>query len=134
MVDSVAYIQRPAWARWLQRIIYVAGYTLFGVAGWAAVDSLGFPAHEAGYVAIGASVLAIVGVVTRFYHLELVALWPLITSMAIWVVWLMLPAQGAILTGWLIGAYIPFLAARLLALNLLANKARRDKERREVIT
>lgn len=128
MVDSVAYIQRPAWARWLQRILYVGAYALFGVAGWAAVEALGFPAHEAGYVAMGASVLAIVGVITRYYQLELVALWPLISSMAVWVVWLVIPPQNAILTGFLVGAYIPFLAARLLALNLLANKARRQAE------
>src|SRR5690606_36393905 len=79
MVDANAYIQRPLWARWLQRIIYVIAYGLFGVAGWAAVEALGFPAHEAGYVAIASSGLAIVGVLTHFYQLELIALWPLIS-------------------------------------------------------
>jgi hypothetical protein len=124
--ESVAYIQRPAWAKWLQRAIYVLAYGLFGVAGWAAVGTLGFPARETGYLAMAASALAIVGVVTRLYQLELIALWPLITSMAIWVVWLVIPPQSAVLTGWLVAAYIPFLAARLLNLNLIARKAREE--------
>lgn len=128
MVDSVAYIDRPAWARWLQRILLISGYLLMGVAGYASVTQLNFPAREAGYVMMAASALAIVGVVTRFYNLELVALWPLVTSIAVVVIWLVIPPQSAILTGWLVAAYIPTLAARLLALNLLANKARRRAE------
>lgn len=131
-MDRRPYIETPPWARWVQRVLYVAAYALFIVAGYAAVASLGFPAHEAGYVIMGASALAILGVLTRLYHVELIALWPLIAGLAVCVVWLVLPAQGAVLTGWLVGAYIPFLAARLLALNLIANDARAQHHAREV--
>lgn len=120
-----AYIVLPAWAKWTQRLFFVAGYLLTGVAGYAATAGLGFPAHEAGYVMMGASALAIVGVTTRLYHLELIALWPLLSGILICVVWLMLPAQGAVLTGWLVAAYAALLAPRVLALNLLATAARR---------
>jgi hypothetical protein len=128
MVDSTAYIKEPPWARWLQMVLYILLYVCMGVAGFAAVTQLGSPAHEAGYAMMAGALFCLVGVTTRFYHLELVGLWPLLTGLAFCVVWLVIPPQNAILTGWLVGGFMPGLAARLLVLNLLANKARREAE------
>lgn len=128
MVDQSAYIVHPQWAKWLQRILYVACYLLTGVAGYAAVTTLGSPAHEAGYAMMAGSALSLFGVVTRYYNLELLGLWPTLTGLAFCVVWLIIPPQSAVLTGWLVAAYMPGLAARLLVLNLLASKARRETE------
>jgi len=126
MVDSTAYIDRPWWAKYLQMVGYVIGYILLGVAGFAAVTQLGTPAHEAGYAIMAGCLLSAMGVITRLYHLELIGLWPLVTGLLLCVLWIL--GQGPILTGWLVAGLIPFPFVRLLVLNILANKARRDTE------
>lgn len=125
MVDSRAYIDQPVWARWLQRILLTACYVLMGVAGFAATQ-LDFPAQQAGYVVMVGAALSFAGVVTRLYQIEAVGLWPTIAGLWVVVVWLQIPPQNAILSGWLVMGFTPMLAARLLALNLLAASARRD--------
>lgn len=127
MVNQRAYISLPAWAKYLERALYVLCYALFGVAGYAA-STLDFPANHAGYVIMACCALALGGVVTGFYQLELIALWPIISAFLVIVVWLQLPEQDAVLTGWLVGAYVPLLGVRLLVLNLLARRARRRAE------
>lgn len=130
MVDANAYIQRPLWARWLQRVLYVIWYGLMVVAGYAAWSGLGFPAHEAGMVIMLASVVAAFGAATGYYHGELMALPPLMAALAVVVVWLQLPPQSAVLTGWLVAGFIAPLALRFLVLSLLARRQRREARRR----
>lgn len=128
IVDQRAYIDTPAWARWVQRCLFIATYILMGLAGYAAT-SLDFPAEHAGYVIIGGSVLSLVGVCTRLYQLEAIGLWPTIAGLWVCVVWLQMPPQNAVLTGWLVAGFTPMLGARLLVLNLLASSARREANR-----
>lgn len=125
LVDQRAYIDQPAWARWLQRILLIACYVLMGVAGYAAT-TLSFPAREAGYVVMFGALISLAGVVTRYYQVEAIGLWPIIAGLWVCVVWLQLPPQNAILTGWLVAGFTPMLGARLLVLNLLASKYRRE--------
>lgn len=120
-----AYIQQPPWAKWLQRGLLIACYILMGVAGYAAT-SLDFPAHEAGFVVMGGSAISLGGVVTRYYQIEAIGLWPVIAGLWVCVVWLVIPPQSAVLTGWLVAGFTPMLGARLLALNLLAVEARAE--------
>lgn len=127
MVDSKAYIDRPPWARWLQRFFFASTYVLMGVAGYAAT-TLDFPANYAGGPIMLGSLVSLVGIVTRLYQLEAIGLWPTISGLWACVVWLILPEQDAVLTGWLVAGFTPMLAARLLALNLLAKKAREKME------
>ena len=128
LVSQRAYIDLPIWARWLERALFVLCYALFGVAGYAAT-TLNFPAQQAGYVIMGACLIALGGVVSGFYQLELLALWPIIFAFGAVVVYLQVPPQNAVLTGWLVGAYMPLLGVRLLVLNLLASKARKESTR-----
>jgi hypothetical protein len=107
--------------------MFIACYVLMGVAGYAAT-TLAFPANYAGWPIMAGSLLSLVGVVTRLYQLEAVGLWPTITGLWACVVWLQLPAQGAILSGWLVLGFTPMLAARLLTLNLIARDERRKAE------
>src|SRR5690606_5830229 len=93
MVDANAYIQRPLWARWLQRVLYVIWYGLMVVAGYAAWSGLGFPAHEAGAVIMFAAAVALFGAASGYYHGELMALPPLMAALSVVVVWLQLPPQ-----------------------------------------
>lgn len=98
-----------------------------GVAGYAAT-TLDFPATYAGYPIMFGAGLSLFGVMTRYYQVEAIGLWPTITGLWAVVLWLQLPEQGATLTGWLVAGFTPMLAARLLVLNLLARKAREEKE------
>lgn len=127
LVDQRAYIDQPAWARWLQRILLIACYVLMGVAGYAAT-TLDFPAQQAGYAIMAGAFVSLAGVVSRFYQIEAVGLWPTIGGLWVCVVWLQIPPQSAILTGWLVAGFTPMLAARLLVLNLLASKYRREAD------
>lgn len=127
-MDRRPYIEKPPWAKHVQRILYVARYMLTGVAGLMTIVALGHEpiAREGGWVLIAGSLIAIGGVVTRRYHFELIALWPVIGGLGALILWLVL--NDAQVVGWLVGALIPDLAARLLALNLIANDARRTHE------
>jgi hypothetical protein len=125
-VDRTAYISEPVWARWSQEGLYLWGYVLMFVAGFAAVTGLDFPAREAGWFVMGGALVSAAGVLTRFYHVEALGLYPIIFGLGVCVVWLVIPPQNAVLTGWLVAAYVPFLGVRLLALNLVALDARRE--------
>jgi hypothetical protein len=96
------------------------------VAGFAAVTGLDFPAREAGWLIMGGAVASSAGVLTRLYNVEALGLYPIIIGLGVCVVWLVVPPQNAVLTGWLVAAYVPFLGVRLLALNLVALDARRE--------
>lgn len=125
LAKFVAYIMHPPWAKWLHRFLLLGGYILMGVAGYAATQ-LGIPAQQAGYVVIAGSLLAIIGVLTRFYQIEAIAIWPQITGLLTCVIWLQIPPQSAVLSGWLVAAYCFFLGLRLLELNVIAWNARRE--------
>ena len=123
MVDRDPYLTRPPWARWFQLACYIGSYALTGVAGGAAgvlIDE--WPAEQGGWTLVLASAIAIIGVSTRYYNLELVALWPVVGGLLACIVWLIM--NDAILTGWLVGALIPWLLNRLLVLSLIARNAR----------
>lgn len=117
------YINRPLWARYLQRALFIAQYALTGTAGVMAVALVDeFPAREAGWALILSSALACFAVLTRLYNLEALALWPIISSLLVCVVWLVL--NDAQLSSWLILAMVPNLGNRLLALTLIGLNAR----------
>jgi hypothetical protein len=101
-VDRTAYISEPVWARWSQEGLYLWGYVLMFVAGFAAVTGLDFPAREAGWFVMGGAVVSAAGVLTRFYHVEALGLYPIIFGLGVCVVWLVVPPQNAVLTGWLV--------------------------------
>ncbi len=128
-MDSHAYIPSPPWARFVHRALHVIWYGLMSIAGLAAWQGLGFPAHEAGAGIMVASAIAMVGAITGFYHAELIALPVMSAGLAVCVVWLTMPAQGAILTGWLVSGFIAPLMIRLFVLNRLARAQRRRAER-----
>jgi len=117
------YLTRPPWARRLEAFFYVAGYLLTALAGVMAIVLIDeFPARQAGYALVLAGAGGVIGVMTRLYNLELIALWPIITGLAACIVWLVL--NDAQLTGWLVGALVPHFARRLLVLSLIAQRAR----------
>jgi len=124
-VDSHAYIPSPPWAKALHRTLHVVWYGFMAIAGLAAWLGLGFPAHEAGAAIMVASVVAMVGASTGYYHAELVALPVMSAGLAVCVWWLTQPAQSGVLTPWLVAGFIAPLAIRSLVLNLLAAKQRR---------
>lgn len=126
-MDREAYLNRPWWVKWLDVIFFVSGYLLVAVAGVMAVVLINeWPAREGGYALIGAGILATVGVFTRLYNFELIALWPIVTGLGACIIWLVL--NDAQLTGWLVGALIPHFSRRLLVLTRLARRARRLHE------
>jgi len=122
-----AYIMSPPWARVAHRLLLIGGYIIMIVAGFAAT-TLGFPANVAGCVVIAGGLLAIFGVISRYYQAEAVAIWPQITGLLTCVIWLQIPPQSAVLSGWLVSAYCFFLGVRLLELNVVAYRARREAE------
>lgn len=124
-MDSHAYIPSPPWARRLHRGLHVLWYGLMAIAGFAAWQGLGFPAHEAGMAIMVASALAMVGATTGYYHAELVALPVMSAGLAVCVVWLAQPAQDAVLTPWLVSGFVAPLMIRLFVLNRLATQQRR---------
>jgi hypothetical protein len=124
-MDSHAYIPRPTWVRLLHRGLHVVWYGLMAIAGFAAWQGLGFPAHEAGAAIMVASAVAMAGAATGYYHGELVALPVMSAGLAVCVVWLTQPEQNAVLTGWLVAGFIAPLLIRLLVLNRLAIRQRR---------
>jgi hypothetical protein len=128
----VAYIMFPPWAKWVQRTLLLGAYAIMVVAGYAAT-TLGHPAKEAGYIVIAGALAAIAGVLTRYYQLEATGIWPQIGGLVIAVIWLQIPPQNAILSGWLVFAYCLFLGLRLLELNLIAWRARREHEAVEAL-
>ncbi|HZX00354.1 MAG TPA: hypothetical protein VFF10_09850 [Trueperaceae bacterium] len=124
MPDSQPYITKPWWAKLAEATFYVAGYLLTAVAGLMAIIYVdAFPAREGGYALVAAGLLATIGVCTRYYNLELVALWPVLTGLGAIVLWLVL--NDAQVVGWLVAALIPHYARRLLVLVLIARRARR---------
>lgn len=100
-------------------------YGLMAIAGLAAWQGLGFPAHEAGAAIMVASVIAMVGAATGYYHGELVALPVMAAGLAVCVVWLAQPAQDAVLTPWLVAGFVAPLLIRCFVLNRLAIRQRR---------
>lgn len=124
-MDSHAYIPSPPWARRLHRGLHVVWYGLMAIAGLAAWLGLSFPAHEAGAAIMVASVIAMVGAATGYYHAELIALPVMAAGLAVCVWWLTQPAQGGVLTPWLVAGFIAPLVIRSLVLNLLAFRQRR---------
>lgn len=122
-MDREPYLVKPWWVRWLDVVLFVSGYLLVAVAGVMAITLINeWPAREAGYALVGAGLLATVGVFTRLYNFELIALPPIITGLSACIIWLVL--NDAQLTGWLVGALIPHFARRLLVLSRLARRAR----------
>jgi hypothetical protein len=122
-MDSEPYMLRPPWARLLQAGFYVVAYLLTGVTGVIAVTAVAeWPARQAGYVLAAGSLVALVGVVSRLYNLELIALWPVTTGYAAIIVWMLL--NDAIIGGWIVGAMLPWLALRILTLGQVARRAR----------
>lgn len=122
-MDRYPYITQPPWAKWLQRSLYTLRYLCTGAAGWMAVYVTEVTSlHVAGWVMMGASVLALVGVATRYFHVELSALWFLCAGLVLAVYAIF--GEGAWTTGTLVGALLPDLAARLLSLSLIARRAR----------
>lgn len=123
MMDRDPYLPRPPWARLLQAAFFVTAYLLTAVTGVSAIVRVAeWPAQQAGWALVAGSVLAIAGVATRLYNLELVALWPLVTGYASIIVWMLL--NDAALGTWIVGALIPWLALRILTLSLVARRAR----------
>jgi hypothetical protein len=117
------YINQPWWARITQDTLYLAAYVLLAVVGLAAILLVDeWPAREGGWVMVPAAVVAIVGVITRLYNVELVALWPLIAGLLAIVVWMQL--NDAQIGGWIIAALIPWMGLRVLVLSLVARDAR----------
>lgn len=123
MMDHDPYIPRPPWARRTEALFFVLAYVFTAVTGLMAVARVAeWPAQQAGWALLFGSALAIVGVVTRLYNLELVALWPLVTGYAAIIVWMLL--NDAVIGTWIVGALIPWLALRILKLSLVARRAR----------
>lgn len=126
-MDREAYLSRPWWVKWLDIILFVSGYLLVAVAGIMAIVLIGeWPAREGGYALVGAGVLATVGVFTRLYNFELIALPLVVAGLGACIIWLLI--NDAQLTGWLVGALVPHFGRRLLVLSRLARRARRLHE------
>lgn len=124
MIWLFAYIPAPPWAKWLHIVLLTASYILMGVAGFAAL-TLDHPATEGGIALIAGAAVSILGVVLRIGQIEAIGLWPQVTGLVPVVIWLQIPPQNAVLSGWLVAAYIIFLGLRLLQLNIIAREARR---------
>lgn len=117
------YITHPWWARITQDTLYLAAYIALGFVGIAAILFVAeWPAAQGGWIMAPAAALAIVGVVTRLYNVELVALWPLVAGLGMIVVWMLL--NDAQIGGWIIAALIPWIGLRVLVLLLVARDAR----------
>lgn len=118
------YITHPVWARLTQDALYLAAYVGLGFVAVAAVLFVGeWPALQGGWVMLPAAALAIVGVATRLYNLELIALWPLLAGLGLIIVWMLL--HDAVIGGWIIAALIPWMLLRALVLVLVARDARK---------
>lgn len=117
------WITTPKWAARLEELIHILRYlTLIGagiVTAYAAVrPALGV----SGWVLIITAAVALVGVITRRFQLELVSLWFIMGAVAI--ASSVLYGIEAYTTGTLIIALLPMLAERLLYLTLIARKER----------
>lgn len=122
-MDRHPYITQPPWARWAEASFYAAAYLFTGVTGVMAIARVAeWPAQQAGWVLLAGSLLAVVGVLTRLYNLELIALWPLVSGYAAIIIWMLL--NDAVIGTWIVGALIPWLALRILTLTLVARRAR----------
>lgn len=117
------YITHPVWARLTQDTLYLGAYVLLGFVAVVAILLVGeWPALQGGWVMAPAAVLAVVGVVTRLYNLELVALWALVVGLGLIIVWMQL--NDAVIGGWIVFALIPWMLLRMLVLLLVARDAR----------
>lgn len=126
-MDRAPYILRPPWARLLQALFYVLAYLATGWAGLAAAFLIReWPAQQAGWVLASASVLAITGILTRLYNVELIALWPVLAGLGGCVIWLLM--NDAVLTVPLVGGLMPWIALRILVLSLVARDAKQVHE------
>lgn len=117
------YILHPVWARLTQDVLYLIAYVALGFVGLVAVILVGdWPAVQGGWIMTAATVLAIIGVRTRLYNLELIALWPLVVGLGLIIVWMQL--NDAVIGGWIVFALIPWMLLRMLVLLLVARDAR----------
>ena len=119
----IPYIITPKWARVLQRIFFSARYTLLGAAGLVAALNDMRQIKVIGWVLILAAFVALLGVSTRRFQLELVPIWFLLAGLT-WAAGYLF-TTGRPTSGVLVLALVPALAERLLHLVLVANRARR---------
>jgi hypothetical protein len=127
LVRAIAYIMHPPWAKWAQRCLLVAIYAVMGLLGFAMLGQPQ-PIEGAGWVVMAGALIALCGVATRLYRIEAIGLWPQITGLGLVVIWLQLPVQGRAVNGWLVAGYALLLGLRLLELNLIAWRARKEAE------
>lgn len=126
MSHGLAYMREPRWLAWLQRGLYIVLYAFVGRAGVAAILNLDFPAREAGWFLVASAFIALAGVSTGYYHLELIALPVMVSALGVCVVWLVIPPQMAVFAWYVVVASVAGLGLRMLSLNLLAVEARRE--------
>lgn len=118
----LAYIAKPRWARVCQRLLFLGRYLMLAGAGVLAVYQEGNALHLVGWTLVCGSFLAMVGVFTGRFHLELVPIWFIIAALVL--------AAGVLFgserytSGILVLALVPALAERLLHLSLVASRAR----------
>lgn len=117
------YIITPRWARIVQRFLFSCRYLLLGAAGTVAAFQPGFTYHLIGATLIIGSWIALIGVATGRFHLELIPIWFLLAALA-WASGILFTA-GRPTSGVLVLALVPALAERLLHLLLVASRARR---------
>lgn len=119
------YITRPPWARTLQRVLYSIRYILIVCSGLVAVN-IGSTARLTimGGTLCTFGVIALAGVLTRRFQLELISLWFIIAALMGAV--LILVSSGLYTSSLLVASLIPGLCARLLYLTLLARRAREE--------
>lgn len=117
------YILTPRWARFTQRVLFLGRYVLLGAAGVVALNLDTFPLAIIGWVLLLGSALALVGVSTSRFHLELVPIWFILAALS--------GAASILLTtdryasGVLVLALLAPLTERLLHLSLVASNMRR---------
>lgn len=122
-----AYIARPPWARWLQRILLAMSYSLVVMTGLQAVTTHGgWFLDSSGWVMILGGVIATGGALARLYNIESIGLYIGIAGLlggAFWV-----SGTGAWYTAYVVLAVTAFIALRLLSLTRVAAVARVEHE------
>lgn len=123
------YLLTPRWARFTQRSMFLARYLLIGSAGLVALNEGTFSLAVIGWTLLLGSAIALHGVVTGRFHLELVPIWFILAALS-WAAGLLF-VTDRFASGVLILALLPGLAERLLHLSLVASSMRRLPGKRE---
>jgi hypothetical protein len=135
-----AYIQLPVWARWLQRILFGGFYSLVFATGLRAVQLSGPAMADAtgwwgvltagllgvsGWVMVGAALVCIGGVASKFYNVEMIGLYLACAGLCGGAIWL--ASGSAWYTLYTVLAVVCGLGLRLLQLALIAQQARAER-------